>query len=363
MKNSSILPFPLPHPLLPTLAASALLLCACGGGGGDSDPGASAAPASTPPAVVTAPAPEPVSSSTAATSAGTPTLAADAYPGVSAADCPNLQAPSVSAPTILGSDMQSVSDILSAADPIHGYAEFSRLPASFLWWVRSAGSSVDESTLGVAMHETNHVIDFALRAVCHTDNMARFFADSQIHVTDLVVGSTAPFNIVAETYPGSLKLYRAARYEVYIAGAEGSQDDLDGVLEELNAYTGGAQFEAGLLSGAYASVAQGGDLNAGGTVDAMSYLLCYLQAARLNHPATYALIRSQPATIAFLQFAWSRAEAMLVAMYPYSTAAGGTQIIPVDALAVIYSPAFISELDRLGIAHRTAADWKASYLA
>lgn len=355
----------LPIPLLLALTASALLLGACGGGG---DPGPGAVPSSPPaPVGAAAPASEPISGFTGSTgspapSTGTPTQAAGAYPGVSSSDCAALQAPSVDAPTIVGADMQSASNILSTVDLLHGYAEFSRLPAPFMWWVRTAGVSVDESSLGTAVHESNHLIDFALRAICHDDDVARFFADSQIHVTDLVAGSTAPFDIVAETFPAALKVSRAMRYNVYIAGAEGLADDLDGVLEELNAYTGGANFELRLLSGPYAFLAQGGDLNAGGTVDTMSYLLCYLQAARLNHPATYALVASQPDTIAFLQFAWSRAEAMLVAMYPYSSAAGGTQLIPLDALAMVYSPAFISELDRVGIAHRVAGGWKASYL-
>jgi hypothetical protein len=58
--------------------------------------------------------------------------------------------------------------------------------------------------------------------------------------------------------------------------------------------------------------------------------------------------------MAFLPFAWSRAQALLAAMYPYSTTAGGTQVIPLDALTVVYSPASIGELDRLGVTHRSA---------
>ena len=60
--------------------------------------------------------------------------------------------------------------------------------------------------------------------------------------------------------------------------------------------------------------------------------------------------------------AWTRAERILVAMYPHSVAAGGTQIVPTDVLAAVYSTEFLAELDALGITHKTAADWSTTYL-
>ena len=257
--------------------------------------------------------------------------------------------------------------VLAAVDPAHGYSEYTRLPSLLTWWVRSAGSVVDETSLGAAIHETNHQIDFALSYTCHTDRLARFFAASQIHTTGLIIGTTAPFNIVAEVFPAALKTSRAFRYNVYIAGQEGAVDDFDGALEEQNAYVSGGIFEAKLLaSGVYSYLATAGDFNAGGAADSSLYVLAYLQAARLNHPSTYAAIQSQSQTIAFLQFEWTRFESMLDLMYQYSVAGGGSQVVPVDVIAAIYSPvyspAFIGELDRLGITHKTASDFSATYL-
>ena len=95
-----------------------------------------------------------------------------------------------------------------------------------------------------------------------------------------------------------------------------------------------------------------GDNNVGGMVDFMAFMEFYLQSARMNHASTYAAIQAQPDTLAYMQFAWTRAEQILTAMYPYSTTGGGTQIVPLDVLQVIYSPNAIQELDRLGIAHK-----------
>lgn len=337
---------------------SAASLAACGGGGSSSSAPSAATPA---PAPIPSPAPAP--GPAAPSPAPVATNPAGASPAVSSASCAGLQAASVPGPAITGADMQSVNEVLTAIDPQHGYAEFARLPATFMWWVRNS-PSVNMDSIGLAIHESNHVADLNLLSqACNTDGLARFYADSQIHLTGLRNSGTDNYSIVSETYPASLKAPRSLRYDLYITGSASSNGNRFNVLiDELNAYSGAANFEAKLLASRYSYLASGGDKNAAGMVDFMLFLQSYLKAARLNHPASYAAIQSSGQTLSYLQFAWIRAEGILVAMYPYSVAAGGTQVVPVDVITQIYSSPFLSELDSLGITHKTAADWSATYL-
>lgn len=288
------------------------------------------------------------------------------FPAVSAADCPRLlsQAQAVASLSINGADMQLISDILKATSPNHGYQLFARMPGTLMWWLRSQGS-IDMGTVGAAVHETNHAFDNAIRQVCNSDQKARLLLDSVVSATDVVNGngSTANYSIAGETIPVSLKASR--RYEIYITGAaEANGNDSAVMLDELNAYTGGAEFELGLLSNSsYAALKNSGDFNAGGQVDFMLYTLAYLQAARLNHPITYSNIVSQTNTIKYIQTVWSRAEANLVALYPHTALAGtGGMVVSKETLAAAYSSSFIGELDRLGVTHKSAADWAGTYL-
>lgn len=345
--------------LIGLFAAAAAVAALAGCGGSASSPAPSSV---TPTAPAPAPAPTPAAPPPAL--AAVATLPPGTSPPVGAADCANLQAATVSAPTVVGADMQAASDVLAVVDPAHGYSALARLPSTLIWWLRAAGSEVDEITLGAAVHETNHKIDFALRYACHTDGLARYFADGQTHFTGLAVGSTSNYSIVAEAYPAALKSPRALRFDLYVAGAAAANsNDFSVLLEELNAYAGGANFEVNLLSNsAYSYLSKSGDFNLGGMTDFMLFLQSYISSARLSHPASYASIQSSSQTLSFIQFAWTRAERILIAAYPYSTASGGTQVVPVDVIAQIYSAPFLSELDRLGITHKVAADWSTTYL-
>ncbi|MEP7295745.1 MAG: hypothetical protein ABI702_06105 [Burkholderiales bacterium] len=340
------------------VVASASVLVACGGGGSSS--GSAPTGATPAPAPVPSPAPAPSPSPSPAPVA---TIPAGASPVVSSASCAGLQAVSVPAPAITAADMQSVSDVLTATDPQHGYAEFARLPAIFMWWVRTS-PSVNMDSISTAIHESNHVADLNLLSqACNTDGLARYYADSQAHVTGLSNSGTDNYSIVSETYPSALKAPRALRYDLYVTGSASSNGNRFNVLlDELNAYSGAANFEAKLLASSYSYLATPGDKNAGGMVDFMLFTQSYLKAARLNHPASYVAIQSSGQTLAYLQFAWTRAERILATMYPYSVSAGGGQGVPVDVIAQIYSAPFLSELDALGIAHKTAADWSTTYL-
>lgn len=353
----------LTHLLLSVALTTAATLSACGGGGSAS-PSASAAVGLTPPAPAPAPAPTPPAPSPAPDAVATATLPAGTAPTVTAGDCPILLAATVPTPPLVGADAQAAATVLAAVDLAHGSSELSRLAGYFTWWLRAAGPTVDEITLGAAIHETNHKIDFALRYACNSDGLARYFVDGQVHVTGLMAGTTSNYSIAAAAYPAALKAPRALRYDLYVTGAAASSgNDFSVLLDELNAYSGGAAFEVGLLSDpTYSYLSRSGDFNAGGTVDFMLFLQAYLKSARLNHPTTYASIQSSGQTLAYVQFAWSRAERILGAMYPYSVAAGGTQVVPTDVLAAVYSPEFLAELDALGITHKFASDWSTTYL-
>jgi len=336
---------------IPLLAVIIAALSACGGGSDSVSSVVTPTPAA---------APSPGGTKTA-------TLPAGASPDVAAKNCPLLSAPTLIPPVITGADMQAVSDILLAVDPTHSYPEFARLPATFMWWVRSNNNAVDMLSLGAAVHETNHKIDSALRNFCNTDGLARFFADGQVYVTDISRNDIlANYSIAGEAYPAALKSSRSLRYDLYItAAASSSGNDLAILLDELNAYTGAANLEVKLFSSAaYGFLATRADADVGGMSDFMLFLQAYLKAARLNYPATYSKLQAQTRTKAFIQLAWARAETVLAAAYPYSTAAaaGNPARIPLDVIKAVYSADFLQELDLLGIAYKTPADWASTYL-
>ncbi len=334
---------------IPLILALTAALVACGGGGGGRT-------------VISTTSPGPSN-----TAPQIPTLPAGPSPAVTTGNCALLTAAGITAPAISGADMQATSDILQAVDPVHSYPEFARLPATFMWWLRSGNDRVDLLSLGAAVHETNHKIDSTLRNVCNADGLARFFADGRTYITDLRKSDKlANYSIVAETYPANLRSSRALRFDAYITGsASSSGNDFSILLDELNAYTGAGSFEAKLLaSAAYAQLAVRADSDVGGMTDFMLFMQAYLKSARLNYPATYSTIQGQGQTKVFIQFAWSRAEAVLAAAYPYSSAAsdGNAIRVPVDVLRAIYSADFLQELDALGITHKTAADFSQTYL-
>ncbi|MEO5606088.1 MAG: hypothetical protein ABIR13_00685 [Polaromonas sp.] len=347
--NTRLNRFRIPHLHLVAAVVTAAALAACGGG---SDSSSTVVSSTTP----TAPA----------GAAKVPTLPSGASPAVTSANCALLTAPALTPPVIEGADMQAVSDILLAVDRAHGYAEFARMPATFMWWVRGS-SAVDMLALGAAVHETNHKIDSTLRNVCNTDGLARFYANDQVYVTDISRNDRlANYSIAGETYPAALKSSRSLRYDAYVtASASSSGNDLSILLDELNAYTGGANLEVRLYSSpSYAYLTTRADADIGGMVDFMLFFQSYLKAARLNYPASYAKLETQARTKAFMQFAWTRAESVLAAAYPYSTvaAASNPARVPLDVIKAVYSAPFLQELDMLGISHKNPADWAATYL-
>lgn len=294
-------------------------------------------------------------------------LTAGVAPTLGVPDCARLASgdQAIASLAIQGADMQQVADILKTTSAGHAYQVFARAPLSVMWWLRAQSGPIDMVTIGAAVHESTHEIDFALRSRCNTDGFARILLNGAVQTTGLVSGngSTANYSIAAEAIPPALKT--GLRYSTYITGAaSASGNDFSVLLDELNAYTGSTQYEIGLLSDPIFKVLRvNGDFNAGGQVDFMLYALAYLKSARLNHPSTYGAVKSQPATVAYLQKLWTQAESNLAALYPCTVISGtGGMVLSKDALAAAYSPEFIAELDLLGVSHQSAGAWAATYL-
>jgi hypothetical protein len=340
-------------------AACAALLAACGGGGGDTVAPA-AAPAGGAPSA-SAPAATPTISRT---DSGAIVVNTVAIPPPTAEDCVRLtsQAQSQAALDLSNPMVKAVHDELQAVDPVHALRVFERMPGQFVNWVASMEGVLGVDTIGFATHETMHNLSFALGS-CSPRQTAQYLLLGSTIDTGLRFGDTANYSIVAETIAPGLKTH--FRYAEYIpAAAAASGNDLRILLDELAAYVGGAYTEQRYLaSGRAGDDRRVLEYNLGGMVNFMVYLQNYLQAARLNHPATYAAIRNNPATLAAIQTLWREAESVLQSSYPL-TLPGTTPRVDYSRayFAAAYSPGLLAELDALGIMHASAASWSGTYL-
>lgn len=336
--------------LFAALLTAAAILTACGGGGSSGTDSAGNAPPPT-----TGPSPAP-----------TITVTSQVGDSPSNADCARLASDSQSAASLdlSNASIKAVSDLLLAVDATHAYNVFTRRPHDFVNWIVAGSNntgSVDFESLGVATHETLHMVDTALLP-CAPTNQAKYLFFGQQLVTDLAPSGTSAYGIVAETIDPSLTA--VGRYQTYIVNnGSNAGNDFRVLLDELAAYTGGAYVEQQYLAKYGSNKAGSFDVNLGGTVTFMVYLENYLKAARLNHPATYTVIQNSASTKAAVQAIWSRAEQVLQASYP-STKSTATPQLLVDSayFSAAYSPGLLSELDSLGITHASAASWSGTYL-
>lgn len=344
------------------LAAGALAAC---GGGGDAAPGASPTPGAPP----TPAGPSTPAGPTTPPLAAVPTLPAVTPRQLGAADCARLADPAAAraafAPT--DPDTRQVRDLLRIASPTHGEAILAVAPEQTMYWVRAAGR-IDFSSIAGAVHEGNHLVNMALQIPCDPQGAARYFLEGAVHRTSLSFAApTPPARIAAFSVPDPLK--GRFRYRAYVADAP-TGNDFSTLLEEFNAYAGAAALEIGMLAGLdrrvhAAFLPEAGvlvDSDPGGLADFQLYVLAYLKSVREREPASYATIAGQPDTLAHLQRLWSRSEELLLAVHPYTQGAGGPLVVPRDVLAATYSPDLLGELGRLGIRHRTAADFASTYL-
>lgn len=222
------------------------------------------------------------------------------------------------------------------------------------WWLRRQGG-IDLASVPTAFHEANHVLDLGLSA-CH-QGRAVFVFDGTVYPTELLRGSTAPYGLAAAAVPAAFKSGGSARYQTYMVGTpRKAANDFTTLLDEFNAYASAAAIEVELArSPLYKRFRAEGnaalDGNIGGTADMMLFVLSYLKVVRTSHPDSYARIRNSPLLLAHLQRLWRSADAMLAAAAPYSSEKGGLYVYPIAALVAVRSPAFMGELDRLGIRH------------
>jgi hypothetical protein len=322
-------------------AVALLAACSGGGGGGTTKPVA--------PGGTTAP-----SITVATLPALTPTLG----------DCVRLQsdAQSEAAVDLTNASIRAVSALLQTVDANHAYKVFTRRPNDFINWVvtGSGGTGkLDVTSLGMATHETMHMVDEALYGCAPGAQHKLQFFGTQL-VTSLVAGGTPTYNIVDQTIDPALKT--AFRYPTYITG-NGATSDFRVLLDEFAAYTGGAHTELQYSTKYVASASGNLDTNLGGMVNFMVYLQNYLQSARLNNNAAWLNIKNSPATVSAIQAVWSRAETTLVAAHPMTKATSQPQFV-VDAahFNAAYSTGLLAELDQIGVTHATAASWSGTYL-
>lgn len=272
-------------------------------------------------------------------------------PAYTQADCARLHGSTAPA-------RSAADSALLASLPVLNSAQAARLRgavgADVLWWLRSQGA-LTLSTVPTAYHEANHAIDIAL-AACHGGRAVYVF-DGHTYVTELVRGRTAPYVVAAAAVPAAIKAGAALRYQTYLVQTPRvPANDFTTLLDELNAYVGGAAIELELTrSPLYARFRADGnaalDGNIGGAADMMLYVLSYLKVVRTSYPDSYARIRNSPLLLAHLQRLWSAAEAMLKEAAPYGSERGGLYVYPIGALVAVRSAPFLAELDRLKIRH------------
>ena len=293
-----------------------------------------------------------------------------AIPTLTVADCARLVSSDTPTPSVTPGTMEFVGRVLQSVDPTSGYNLFARLPVNVAYWVDTF-QTVTSDSIGASVHETTHQFDAALNGLCNTDARRHYYLTGSVQLADRALGTkTANYSIVDEALPTILKDGTSgSRYNVYILGA-GTSGTFAVLLDELTAYTNGSHVELLVASDVVykylAPISRDAfsGWNPAGMVDFMSYFVAYLHAARLNHPETYTTIQSLPLSRAYMQTLWTAAEQTLASVYPYSTFAnnGIGFYISKDALAWVYSPDQLAELDLLGITHASSTAWNATYL-
>lgn len=228
-------------------------------------------------------------------------------------------------------------------------------PAELQWWL-SVHTLPDMPPFGLqavtlAVHETIHRVSAAATA-CN-GGLASYYFDGQAWPTELRQGELPRNGIAARHIPPELQALRKDRYQLYIARI-GQQEgnDLALLLSEFNAYTATAELELALAGSAIqqeAAAQQASvDDDVAGSADFMLFTLAYLRALREDYPADWQRIKSSPLLVAHIQRIWSSAERVQAARQQLGLAY--FQVSPA-VLALVYQPAFIGELDRLGIRH------------
>lgn len=293
---------------------------------------------------------------------GAPTVTAMVAPSVTSADCPRLtdETAAKAALDLSNPNIKLLNELLPRYDPDHAYKVFLRRPADFVNWIANGNSGkVDVVGVGLATHETLHMVDTALRD-CAPANTYKTLQFGTIYVTGVVPGTTANMSIVDAVLDPTLK--EGTRYTTYIQTVTAG-NDLAVLLDEFSAYAGAAHGDFEMLARAAAGTPSAKlDLNLGGTVNFMVFLQAYLKSAQVNAPATYDSIRNNPQTVALIQTLWNRAEADLTESFIFTLNSAPGLTVDLAYVKAAYSADLLAQLDALGIKHATAATWSATYL-
>jgi len=257
---------------------------------------------------------------------------------------------------LLSLQPETSSDAPYAAQAAHYYALvrsndllFKAARAEALWWIRLE-RDVSLTSLLTAIHETNHIFDFALSR-CNGGDKS-FYFDGAVWRTELRFGDTPPYAMADKWVPASMKSSPIGRYQHYFIRLGPQRgNDMQALLDELNAHLTGAELERNLVGTDIYLQFKGGDTidaNMSGSVDFMVFTLAYLRMMREDYPASWAKVKASPLLLQHLQRLWSKGEDLLS-----SWPASGAQkiIVNVTPLHDAYTAGLQTELDRLGIAH------------
>jgi len=255
---------------------------------------------------------------------------------------PQTERPAEAAPA-----MQLVGSILSAAKSPYASDIFAMAPDEVIWYLEVI-KKLDLNSLGMGIHEAGHAADRAL-STCH-DGRAAYYLDGKVWVTELrLLGETPTLSAAKRLIPEDIKVNRV-RYRIYFDPK--NNNELALVLDELNSYAGTAEMELALVGSALYqeefAVADTVDGNLGGTADLMLFLASHLRAIHADAPEAWNNIRNSPKLLAYMQHVWSKSESLMVQHMHLHLK---TYVVPKDVLALTYTPAFIGELDQLGIKH------------
>lgn len=291
-----------------------------------------------------------------------PTVTAMTAPAVTSADCPRLtdETAAKAALDLSNPNIKLLNDLLPQYDPDHAYKVFLRRPADFVnWIVNGNGGKVDVVGVGLATHETLHMVDTVLRD-CAPAGTYKTLQFGTILVSGLAPSSTANMSIVDGVLDPALKT--GQRYTTYIQNAAAG-NDFAVLLDEFSAYSGAAHVDFEMLAKAAPDSPRAQmDLNLGGTVNFMVFLEAYLKSAQTNAPATFDAIRNNAQTVALIQALWTRAEADLTESFIFTLNATPGLTVDLSYLKAAYSADLLAQLDALGVTHSSLATWSSTYL-
>lgn len=235
---------------------------------------------------------------------------------------------------------------------------------------------IDEQNLVTAVHETSHETDSFGLPSCFDNEVNRYALNGGVFTSDLkTTFESMKMGALKDAIPVP---FRDFNYQTYITGLSSGQS-FGVMLDEINSYNTGAELALQLLkSEKYSYLAFQNAANMDGVLSFMLYLQAYLKVARTTDTFTYSGIKGLNSTITLMQMQWTKSEQLLADVYPFtppsrnSTAAFDNTFWPsnqqkpvpinIDKLREVYKPEWLAELDRLGIRHKTAVDWSATYL-